>query len=246
MASRLKKLTKAFGFYDGLKFYWQIKRSRSGWFASDKYNARFFLRKDTTDYDTFEQVFLQKQYDVDVNFQPKFIIDGGANIGLAAIYFAQRFPAATIISIEPSKENFDLLQTNTASLKQVHCLQNGIWNKDVGLMITNITGDKNAFMVAEVPDETMHAIKAVSIDTIMQQAGINSIDILKLDIEGAEKELFAFNYANWLPKTKMIILELHDFMKKGASKSVFAAISKYDFSFSMMGENIILTNNALI
>lgn len=246
MASRLKKLTKAFGFYDGLRFYWDIKRSRSGWFASDKYNARFFLRKDTTDYHTFEQVFLQQQYNIAVPFEPAFIIDGGANIGLAAIYFAQRFPQANILSIEPSKENFEVLQTNTASLKQVKCIQNGIWNKDVSLVITNIEGDKNAFMVAEVADETKDAIKAISIDTIMQTAGINTIDILKLDIEGAEKELFACNYENWLPKTKMIIIELHDFMKKGASKSVFAAISQYDFSFSMMGENIILTNNALV
>lgn len=246
MASRFKLLRKAFGFKDGLKMYLQIKKSRAGWFTSDKYNARFFLRNGTTDYDTFEQVFLQKQYDIKVPFQPEFIIDGGANIGLAAIYFAQRFPEAAIVSIEPSNENFELLKTNTASLKQVKCLQKGIWNKDVSLRITNEAVDKNSFMVAEVQDDTENALPAISINTIMQQSNIAYIDILKLDIEGAEKEVFEQNYENWLPKTKMIILELHDFMKKGSSKSVFATISKYDFSFSMMGENIILTNNALV
>ena len=72
------------------------------------------------------------------------------------------------------------------------------------------------------------------------------IDILKLDIEGSEKELFETNFEDWLPKTKILIIELHDAMKTGCSKSVFNAISKYDFSFSIKGENIIFTNNAII
>jgi hypothetical protein len=70
------------------------------------------------------------------------------------------------------------------------------------------------------------------------------IDILKLDIEGSEKEVFETGYEHWLPKINILIIELHDKMKKGCSRAVFNAISKYDFSFDIKGENIIFTNNA--
>ena len=70
------------------------------------------------------------------------------------------------------------------------------------------------------------------------------IDVLKLDIEGSEKEVFEEGYENWLPKTKLLLVELHDKMKKGCSRSVLNAVNKYDFSFDIKGENIIFTNNS--
>lgn len=104
MASRLKVLTKGFGRKDGWNLYWQFKNKTWGRFYSSSMNWHFQLRKNTTDYDTFEQVFLQQQYAIRIPFVPQFIIDGGANIGLASAYFAHRFPAATIIAVEPDKE----------------------------------------------------------------------------------------------------------------------------------------------
>jgi hypothetical protein len=66
-----------------------------------------------------------------------------------------------------------------------------------------------------------------------------------MDIEGSEKEVFESSYEYWLPKTRMLIIELHDNMKNGTSKSLFAAISKYDFSFDMRDENLIFTNTSI-
>ena len=63
-----------------------------------------------------------------------------------------------------------------------------------------------------------------------------------LDIEGSEKEVFSTDFENWLPKTKVIVIELHDAMKTGCSRAVFAAVNKYNFSFNFKGENIIFTN----
>jgi hypothetical protein len=76
----------------------------------------------------------------------------------------------------------------------------------------------------------------------MREQNWNSIDILKVDIEGSEKEVFELNYENWLPKCKAIVIELHDNMKQGTSKSVFKAISQYNFSFEMQDENLIFIN----
>ena len=72
------------------------------------------------------------------------------------------------------------------------------------------------------------------------------IDILKIDIEGSEKEVFQHGYADWLPKIKVLIIELHDRMVPGASAAVFSAINQYDFSVDIKGENLVFTNNRLL
>jgi FkbM family methyltransferase len=55
---------------------------------------------------------LRNQYDIHFPFEIKNIIDAGANIGLASVYFSQRFVNSTIVAIEPSKENFEILSKN--------------------------------------------------------------------------------------------------------------------------------------
>jgi hypothetical protein len=93
-----------------------------------------------------------------------------------------------------------------------------------------------------VDADTPGCIPAYSIASIVKEMNWSTIDLLKLDIEGSEKEVFEKNYESWLPQTKMIIIEVHDHMRKGAAKSVFAATNKYNFSFSMNHENLIFIN----
>src|SRR5271155_2886167 len=60
-----------------------------------------WLRAGCSDYFTFHQVFTDRQYEHGLSIDPTFIIDAGANVGFAAIYFARQYPRAQIISIEP-------------------------------------------------------------------------------------------------------------------------------------------------
>lgn len=88
--------------------------------------------------------------------------------------------------------------------------------------------------------QTEGAVKAVSIKDIMEQYSFDRIDILKIDIEGAEIELFKNNYDDWLPSVRVLIIELHDRMRKGCSKTFFDALSKYNFSTEIKGENLFV------
>jgi tRNA G46 methylase TrmB len=72
------------------------------------------LRIPSSDVPTYEQVFIDKEYDFLVKKQPKVIVDAGANIGLASIYFANKYPDAKIIAIEPEQSNFELFKENVA------------------------------------------------------------------------------------------------------------------------------------
>jgi FkbM family methyltransferase len=198
-----------------------------------------YLRRQTSDLPVFEDILIRRSYDIEYDFVPKVIFDCGANIGLASVFYANLFPDAKIIAVEPEASNFELLKKNTESYPNIHLHKNGLWNKKTRLKIEDVGCEKWAFMLTEVSDDIPGSIEAISIPDLMQQYQCDEIDILKIDIEGSEKELFESNYENWLPKVKILIIELHDRMREGAALSFFKAITKYNFNLSMRGENII-------
>ncbi|MBN8671385.1 MAG: FkbM family methyltransferase [Chitinophagales bacterium] len=207
------------------------------------YKAPLFFRKDSTDVKVFNQIFYWKEYSFDLHFQPKTIIDCGANIGMFAVWFSNRFPDAKIVSIEPSSANFAMLTKNTENYPTIQRQQNGVWNKNVNLEIENVSADEWAFTIKEVNYENENTIKAISIDEIANRHGMDTIDILKIDIEGSEKEVFEGDVSKWLPRVKVLLVELHDRMKAGCTKSVFKALEGYDYHMEICGENLVFYFN---
>src|SRR6478735_3004416 len=68
---------------------------------------KIYLRPRHTDYAILNQIFVDKQYLPNHSLSNvKVILDAGANIGLSALYFHQRFPDARIICLEPEEQNF--------------------------------------------------------------------------------------------------------------------------------------------
>ncbi|MXV16175.1 FkbM family methyltransferase [Hufsiella ginkgonis] len=243
----LVKYFENFGF-EGIKFLLKKKFSGSGIISIKPPDVKHpvLLRRNTSDVETFDQIFLYKEYDINTSFQPKVILDCGANIGLAAVYFKNKYPDAKVISIEPEQSNFDQLKKNTAGYQDVYPVQYGIWNRSANLVIEedNKLGEWG-FTVKEVEYTNDHTIKGVSLADLMTEFGLTGIDILKIDIEGSEKELFDSNFEQWLPLTKVLIIELHDRTRWGSSKSFFKALVNYDFSITHRGENIICCMNKL-
>jgi len=83
-----------------------------------------------------------------------------------------------------------------------------------------------------------------TVDDLLAEFSLPHIDILKLDIESAEKQLFSENYMSWLSKTRIILIELHDWMEPGCSRSFFTAINEAfpNYSFYQVGENSVISN----
>jgi len=198
-----------------------------------------YLRKKTSDVPAFVQVFLERQYFVNYGFDPKVIVDCGANIGLASIYYKNKFPKAKIISIEPEASNFALLKKNTEAYDNIHLHQCGIWHSDTQLEIANPDEAEHwAFMTIESGADKGNTIPALSIDSLLKLHNLETIDILKIDIEGSERELFEKNFEQWLPRVKILVIELHDRMRSGCAHSVFKAVVNRDFVFSSRYENL--------
>ncbi|MHA8066976.1 FkbM family methyltransferase [Aquirufa sp. ROCK2-A2] len=212
-------------------------------FSSSHLLHPLWLRNHSSDFSVFYQIFLKHEYAINFAFEPKVILDCGANVGLASVYFKNRFPQSKIISIEPDRDNFDMLLQNTRGYSDVFCVKGAVWNKETNLIIKDQGIGSWGFMIEESSLQTNDSIKSYTIAQLMTQFGIDQIDILKIDIEGSEKELFESNFETWLPKTKVIIIELHDKMRAGSTRSFFNALSTFDYSLEMSGENLIVFLN---
>lgn len=243
--SRFKHLRKYLSFSEALPIYLKLRRGDYQNWSSSILKHPFSLRKEKiADHFTYEEVILKKSYDISLGLTPKTILDGGGNIGLTAAFFATKFPEAGIVSLEPDEENFAWLKRNTAAYPNIVPVHAGLWPQTAHLLVKDIGHGDNGFVVEETEPGTPGAVPALGIADVMRQMNWSSIDLLKLDVEGSEKELFSANYESWLPKVKVLIVEMHDRMKKGCSKAVFRTINQYDFSFEIAGENVVFTNEA--
>jgi len=234
---------RLYGINNGFKlFYSTLSKKNSKFFAKASFLKRpFELRDNTSDKAIFYQVFYEKQYDLyGADFPDALtIIDGGANIGCSAVYFSIRFPKAKILAIEPEKNNFLLLQKNTKPYKNIACIQAGIWNRNEQLSITNPEGGAAEYMFENKPAKE-DIINGMTMQSILNLIDWKEVDILKLDIEGAEKEVFSANDLSWLKKVKLLIIELHDRYKKDCTKVVFNALARFDYDAYFHHENIFI------
>lgn len=198
------------------------------------------VRIGTTDVSVLAQVLIEKHYDIPFEIVPKTIIDAGANIGLSAIYFANKYPDAIIIALEPEESNFRLLQRNASPYPQIQPIRAALWKEAKQISLIDPRHGHHGFQIAEKPladDERSGLVDAMTVDTLMASMNLETVDLLKIDIEGSEKEVFE-NSAKWMPKVRVIMAELHDNMKPGCRQAFLEATKDFSQQFSN-GETVI-------
>lgn len=199
------------------------------------------VRIGTTDIKVFKDVFVYGGMDLPVRINPSVIVDAGAYTGLTSLFYSLKYPHARIISIEPEASNFKKLQENTRSRDNITAVQAGLWHKDAYLKIRDRNTGNWGFALDEVKRSEEFDIKAVTLDHLIRVHNIERIRLLKIDIEGAEKELFSTNYGNWLSKVDVIVVELHDRFKAGCTDSLKAMINPSEWDEHVKGEKVILS-----
>jgi FkbM family methyltransferase len=182
----------------------------------------FQLRVRTTDGFVYKEVILGRQYDVNLPFTPKIIIDAGANIGLASIFYANKYPSAKIVAIEPDPQNFAMLRKNVAVYPNIVTMNAALWNCDGQISLHHPGVSMAAAVQVTEKGQGYATVPAVTLETIMAQYGLEQVDLLKVDIEGAEKEVFD-SCSAWIGKIGAIIIELHDRFKPGCRRSLSLA-----------------------
>lgn len=175
--------------------------------------------------DEFEQLgkFLAPDFD-------GLIVDGGGYIGTAALKLAQLFPAAKIVSVEPSDRNFELLCRNTAGMERIEPVRaalapiagQSIELYDRGTGEWGLTIVKNPNDRVDAP--SLQQVQTISLREIAANHPGREIGLLKLDIEGGEKALFEQDAAE-LKCIPAIFVELHDRIVEGCT-AAFDAFSQ--------------------
>jgi len=204
---------------------------------------KIFIRNQPADFAVFTQVFIHKEYDVPLPHRVKTIIDAGANIGLAALYFKSRYSQAAIICIEPEKENFEMLLKNTEPYKNITCLNAGVWNKNGFLKVVDKGYGSLGFQVTECANGEK-GIPAITIKSVMQDWGKKLVDIVKLDIEGSEEQVLLLDESNWTCRAKTIFVEVHDNLKPGLSVKIKERLQAH-FNHHKNGEYEVFTQKQL-
>ena len=244
MFSRIRRYARRLGLAKAIEIYMKTKVPGTVTFRLPGLPAPLAMRTRTTDRKTFEQIFIDEQYDLDFVRAPRVIIDAGANIGYTAAIFATRFPQAAVIAIEPETGNFAMLERNTRAHTNVHCMKCALWPRDTRLVIENPGGDTNAFRVREDPTDGS-GIMAITPLSAMAAARGAGIDLLKLDVEGAEKELFEADDCDaWLTRTRVLMIELHERIKPGAQRAFERAMSRHTFrQIAAVGEILVMSRD---
>lgn len=191
-------------------------------------DRRVQLRSSSSDVSIFEHVFIEDEFDIDLG-DPKLIIDGGANCGLSALYFATRYTDASVVAVEPDYENCRLCEQNTAGLK-VEVVQSAMWSRSTYLKVENPEAEPWSYRCVESEESEPGSFEARDMKSLL--AG-RHCDLLKLDIEGGENELF--RDPDWLSDVSAIVVEIHN----DEADTLIRRACK-DWSISETGEKLLL------
>jgi FkbM family methyltransferase len=166
-------------------------------------------RGGTSDRDVFYQIFVDREYRcIDHLTGIRTIIDAGANVGYSSAYLLTRFPDAKVIALEPDAGNFNVLQANLAPWgDRVTCLKAALWSEPTTLDFRSETLDQGAEWGRQVEQAASGEVVAVDIPTLLRDHCLETIDLLKVDIEGAEREVF--RSPDWLPHVRNMVVEIH-------------------------------------
>ncbi len=134
---------------------------------------------------------------------PVWMIDAGACIGDTTAYFLSRFPGLKVLALEPNPENHAVAERNLAPYGQRSILlQKALYARDDRAAITG--SGVSATLSTEGRE-----VDCISIPTLLRQYRIDTVDILKMDIEGAELEVLGDDASAWLDRITLLILETH-------------------------------------
>jgi FkbM family methyltransferase len=238
---RVRRLARVMPLADAFKFALREKKAGTLKIYLSCLGRAITLRGATTDIHCFDQVFISEEYNSPFEISPRVIVDAGANIGMATLYFVSRYPNARIVAIEPESSNFQMLQRNCAGLSNIVLVQAALWPVQRPLTISDAGDGAWAYSVtAQSSNESIAEVSAITIEDILRKLAVSDIDLLKLDIEGSERELFSTDTEAWLGRVGCIVIELHDRLRPGCAKAFYSALAGREFAQEIRGENIFV------
>lgn len=209
----------------------------------------------SSDYRVFTQVFKEEQYASTAETfrkyfgnQASYILDCGGNIGLTSLYLNTLFPGCSIAVVEPDANNLSFVENNFKNnhLADAFLFKKGIWSDNANLEVINTYGDGNHWALSVRETTAKDALPGVSIPFLLSELKWPYIDILKIDIEGAEFAVFDRQKSDltFLEKTKVLAIEIHEDV--GNKEVILAVLKEFNFEYFNDGELTVAYNQRFI
>jgi FkbM family methyltransferase len=171
---------------------------------------RITYRSKTSDLAQIERLLLlgkRCEYNLPKKINPTYILDAGANIGLAALFFSEYFPKAKIICCEPARDNLELLKLNTSQLENVSILPCALGGKPSKGSVVQKSGRN--FAATRIVESSSGEIPIYDYNQLANNSGVPFFDLIKIDIEGDEYAFLSSMNEDQLAHCSWIVGEVH-------------------------------------
>jgi FkbM family methyltransferase len=210
-------------------------------------NAQYplFLRIGSSDREVLGQIFIEKEYETIAVESPRTILDLGANVGYSSAYFLSRYPDASVVAVEPDSGNYAMCRRNLEPYgSRARVVHGAVWPERRKLEVGRgdwRDGREWTALVKPAKEEntSSECVDGYDMPTLIGLSGATEIDLLKIDIERSELELFSHNTESWLPHIRNLCIELHG----PDCEAVFVrALADYSCDLSCVGELTVCSN----
>ncbi|MFA6222154.1 MAG: FkbM family methyltransferase [Desulfomonilaceae bacterium] len=189
----------------------------------------------------YEEIFINKVYQFVSTTKNPLIIDSGTNIGLSAIFFKTFYPECRIIAFEPDEKIFNMLKKNvqrnnrldgvTLINKAIHGSRNEMSFYYDPSHIANLTGNLIT---------PRHGMKTKKVDCVPLSGFVGEIvDLLKMDIEGAENSAIdELSNTGKIKLIKEIIIEYHlhiSLQENDKLSAMLKSLEQNNFTYQISG-----------
>lgn len=196
--------------YKNLNIKFSLKINKNNKIIQVKINS-------LSDIFVFREIFINEDYNLkDILIEKdniETIFDVGANVGFSSLYFHSLFPRAKIYSFEPDPNTFEKLKQNVFDIKNIKIFNFAVSDTNgVVKFFSNVNSASSSMDRRSCEDKEI-VVKTFTLDNILQRENLNSVDLLKFDVEGAEEKVF--KSIKKIKNFRYIIGEVHlDLMKQ--------------------------------
>lgn len=213
------------------------------------WRRRLAIRNGSTDVDVFYQHFARNEI-LDISFgnDVSTVIDLGANIGVSVEAFRRLFPRARIIAVELEKQNAGICAANHLADKLVTILTGAIWSTSGRVGVNDVGEGSWAYRAGAAEPGDRDSVPAFTYREIREMHGIQTVDIMKMDIEGAEAEVLESSWKDIFGSTAISIIEVHDSIdgvQERVERVIDQARMHFDLEISRSGEFRVIRNKTL-
>lgn len=186
------------------------------------------------------EIFGNGVYYTELATSKPVIIDAGAHIGLATLYFKKMYPDALIYAIEPLEENYKILQKNVFEnqLQDIELINAALTDSGSRTIIHLdrspiqwwSTAGREEGAWNHQQQTSSRQVPAIQLSDLLQRIN-QSVDLLKLDIEGSEQHVLK-EARSYLGKVKNIIIEFHP-IKTQSLRQILTILENAGFSVEL-------------